>query len=53
MGNCHPEKTNVDQVEVNYSLDLDRFETKCNVNDVDFYLINIQYNIINIDCTRG
>ena len=31
----------------NYSLDLDCFETKRNVDDVDVYLINIQYNMIN------
>ena len=38
-----------------YSHDLDCFETKCNVDDihVDVYLINIQYNIINIDCRKG
>ena len=34
-----------------YSLDLDCFETKRNVDDV--YLINIQYNIIIVDYTRG
>ena len=38
--------------KLKYSLDLDCFETKRNVDDVDVYLINSQYNIINIDCTR-
>ena len=31
----------------NYSLDLDCFETKRNVDEVDVYLVNIQYNMIN------
>ena len=35
-----------------YSLDLDCFETKRNVDNVDVNLINIQYNIINIVIPR-
>ena len=36
-----------------YSLDLDCFETKRNVEDFDVYLINIPYYIINMDCKKG
>ena len=38
--------------KLKYSLDLDCFKTKRDVDDVDIYLINIQYNLINIACTR-
>ena len=38
-----------------YSFDLNCFETKRNVEDlgVDVDIMKIQYNIINIDSTRG
>ena len=39
--------------KLKYSLDLDCFQTERDVDDVDVYLINIQYNIKMNDSTRG